>query len=140
MKLETSKVGELEHVSDFLFELSWWSALAWHFSSTGQLAHAPLLLLGLYVAEAVDGVAKLLTMRWSGRMIDDSGPILRLVRLVGGRRNVYTWIMVAGSLAGGAATAYTILPVWQAATAAVHWAWLFSRLPLRAASPVAAQA
>ena len=38
LKLETSRVGELEHVSDFAFELSWWTALTWHFHATGALA------------------------------------------------------------------------------------------------------
>jgi hypothetical protein len=128
VKLETSRVGELEHVSDFLFELSWWSALAWHFHGTGALPWAPLLLLALYVAEGFDGVAKLLTIRRSEKWIDDSSPVLRLVRLVGGRRNVYVWIMVTGYLAGSPAFAYCILPAWETATAAVHWAWLLPRL------------
>lgn len=130
VKLETSKVGELEHVSDFLFELSWWSALAWHFHRTGALPWAPLLLLALYVAEGLDGVAKLLAKRWSGKMIDDASPVLRRVRLVGGRRNVYVWIMTAGALAGNTALAYRILPAWEAATAAIHWACLLPWLPL----------
>ncbi len=137
VKLETSKVGELEHVSDFLFEMSWWSALAWHFRRTGALEQAPLLLLALYVAEGIDGLAKLLTKRLSGRMIDDASGILRLVRLVGGRRNVYVWIMAAGVLVGNAAAAYRILPWWEGATAAIHWAWLLPRLLRRPGRPAA---
>jgi phosphatidylglycerophosphate synthase len=138
VKLETSQVGELEHVSDFLFELSWWSALAVHLSRTGALPQAPLALLWLYLAEGVDGVAKLVAPRVTGRSIDDSSPALRLVRLFGGRRNVYVWILAAGyAFAGHVAPAYRVLPAWQALTAALHWAWLLPRLLVRPWRPAA---
>ena len=128
VKLETSAVGELEHVSDFAFELSWWTALAWHFQRTGAIPGAFGFLLALYLAEGLDGLVKLGTKRRLGRLIDDATPFLRRVRLVGGRRNVYAWIMATGALLGTPAAAYRLLPFWQGATAAVHLAWAFGQL------------
>jgi phosphatidylglycerophosphate synthase len=128
LKLETSRVGELEHFSDFAFELSWWSALAWHFHATGTLRWAPLALLALYVAEALDGLVKLAALKRLRVIIDDAAPSMRLVRRVGGRRNVYVWIMAVGWAAGYPAAAFALLPVWEGATAALHLAWAFANL------------
>jgi phosphatidylglycerophosphate synthase len=128
LKLETSRVGELEHVSDFAFELSWWTALTWHFHATGALASAPLVLLALYLAEGLDGLVKLAAIRRLGILIDDAAPSMRLVRLFGGRRNVYVWIMAAGFAAGHPAAAFALLPLWQGATAALHLAWALANL------------
>jgi phosphatidylglycerophosphate synthase len=123
LKLETSRVGELEHVSDFVFELSWWSALAWHFFATGALPGAFLALLALYGAEAMDALVKLAAIKRLGVLIDEAAPSMRLVRWVGGRRNIYTWIMAVGWCAGHPAAAFVLLPAWEAATAALHVAW-----------------
>lgn len=128
VKLETSRLGELEHVSDFAFELSWWTALAWHFFATGALPWSPIVLLALYLAEGVDGLAKLAAIERLGLMIDDAAPSMRLLRLVGGRRNVYVWIMAAGWIAGDPAAAFVLLPVWEGVTAALHLAWALANL------------
>ena len=127
LKLETSRVGELEHFSDFAFELSWWAALAFHFRATG-MRWAPLVLLALYLAEALDGLVKLAAIRRLGVLIDDAAPSMRLVRLVGGRRNVYVWIMVVGFVTGHPAAAFVLLPLWEGATAALHLAWALANL------------
>jgi phosphatidylglycerophosphate synthase len=128
LKLETSRVGELEHVSDFAFELSWWTALAWHFHATGVLASAPWVLLALYLAEGLDGLVKLAAIRRLGTLIDDAAPSMRLVRLFGGRRNIYVWIMAVGFVAGHPAAAFALLPLWQGATAVLHLAWALANL------------
>jgi phosphatidylglycerophosphate synthase len=128
LKLETSRVGELEHVSDFAFELSWWTALTWHFHATGALPKAPLVLLALYLAEALDGLVKLAAIRRLGMLIDDAAPSMRLVRLFGGRRNVYVWIMAVGFVTGHPVAAFVLLPLWQGATAALHLAWALANL------------
>jgi phosphatidylglycerophosphate synthase len=126
LKLETSRVGEFEHVSDFAFELSWWAALAWHFHATGALSWAPLVLLALYVAEGLDGLVKWAALERLGLIIDNAAPSMRRVRLVGGRRNIYVWIMAVGWAAGHPTAAFFLLPVWEGATAALHVAWAFA--------------
>jgi 1L-myo-inositol 1-phosphate cytidylyltransferase / CDP-L-myo-inositol myo-inositolphosphotransferase len=128
LKLETSRVGELEHVSDFAFELSWWTSLTWHFHAAGALPWAPLVLLALYLAEGLDGLVKLAAIRRLGMLIDDAAPSMRLVRLFGGRRNVYVWIMAVGLVTGHPVAAFVLLPLWQGATAALHLAWALANM------------
>jgi phosphatidylglycerophosphate synthase len=128
LKLETSRVGEFEHLSDFAFELSWWAALAWHFHRSGTLRWAPLVLLALYIAEALDGLVKLAALKRLGVIIDTAAPSMRLVRLVGGRRNVYVWIMALGWAVGHPAAAFVLLPACEGATAALHGAWALANL------------
>jgi 1L-myo-inositol 1-phosphate cytidylyltransferase / CDP-L-myo-inositol myo-inositolphosphotransferase len=128
LKLETSRVGELEHVSDFAFELSWWTALTWHFHATGALPAAPLVLLALYLVEGLDGLVKLAAIRRLGMLIDDAAPSMRLVRLFGGRRNIYVWIMAVGFVTGHPLAAFVLLPLWQGATAALHLAWALANM------------
>jgi hypothetical protein len=137
VKVETSKAGELEQVSAFLFELSWLSSLAWLFARSSP-GVAPLLVLALYLTAALDGTARLKAERWAGKTIDDSRPALRVLRLFAGRRNVYVWILAAGHFAGAATLAYRFLPAWPAATALVRWARLLPGRARRRAAPAPA--
>jgi hypothetical protein len=61
-------------------------------------------------------------------LIDDAAPSMRRVRLFGGRRNVYVWIMALGFVAGHPVAAFVLLPLWQGATAALHLAWALANL------------
>jgi len=133
IKVETSKSGKLEHWLDGLFEISWWTALAYHFQSSGELPQAYYYLFLLLLAEAVDAIAKgsiLLTYR---KLIDELGPFDRVVRFVGGRRNIYVWILAVGILLAVPAKAFITMAWWEVVTAAVHipraaWAlWAFRK-------------
>ncbi len=120
VKVETTNAGKLEHWFDALFEISWWIALAYHFQNTGQIASPLGYLLLLLGAEAVAGLAKWSVIRSCGRLIDEIGQFNRLVRLVGGRRNIYVWILALGALFGNAAQAYKVIAWWGVATATVQ--------------------
>ncbi len=98
VKIETSKFGKLEHWFDALFENSWWIALAYYLQSSGRLPAAFGYLALLIGAEAIAGLAKFSVIRACGRTIDEIGDFNRLVRLVGGRRNIYVWIFALGVL------------------------------------------
>ena len=120
IKVETSKSGKLEHWFDGLFEISWWVALAYHFWRSGELPHAFYYLLLLLFAEAMDAVAKGSILFTYRKLIDELGPFDRLVRLVGGRRNVYVWILAAGICLGAPAKAFITMAWWEVVTAAIH--------------------
>ena len=120
VKIETSKVGKLEHWFDALFENSWWIALAYYLESSGRLPGAFGYLALLIGAEAVAGLAKWSVLRFCGRTIDEIGDFNRVVRLVGGRRNIYVWIFALGILLGTPAQAFKIIAWWAAVTAAVQ--------------------
>ena len=120
LKVETTKRGKIEHWFDALFETSWWIAIAWHFRISGQLPSAFGYLLLLLAAEGVDGLAKGSVYFTTGRVIDELGPFERFVRLVGGRRNVYVWILTIGFLLGAPAKAFIFMAWLQVATAILH--------------------
>ena len=120
IKVETSKGGKLEHWFDALFEWSWWTALAYHFQISGQLPGAFRYWLLLLAAETLDGLAKGGVFLTTGKVIDELGPFERFVRLLGGRRNVYVWILTIGLLWGEPAKAFIVMAWWEAITAAVH--------------------
>ena len=120
IKVETSKGGKLEHWFDALFEWSWWTALAYHFQISGQLPGAFRYWLLLLAAETLDGLAKGGVFLTTGKVIDELGAFERFVRLLGGRRNVYVWILTIGFLWGEPAKAFIVMAWWEAITAAVH--------------------
>ncbi len=120
VKVETTKSGKLEHWFDALFEMSWWIALAYHFQTSGQLPGAFHYLALLLFAAAVDGILKGSLYFTTGKLIDALGTFERLVRLIGGRRNVYVWILTVGFLFGAPAKAFVMMTLLQTATAAVH--------------------
>ena len=130
LKVETTKGGKLEHWFDAFFENSWWVALAWQFHSSGQLPGAFYYLALLLFAEAIDGILKGSVYFTTGKVIDELGTLERVVRLVGGRRNVYIWILAIGFLLGAPAKAFIFMVWLQVATAAVHLPraiWAFFR-------------
>jgi len=71
-------------------------------------------------AEAVAGLSKLSVLRACGRTLDELGDFNRIVRLIGGRRNVYVWLFALGLLLGAPAQAFALMTTWAAVTAAVQ--------------------
>jgi 1L-myo-inositol 1-phosphate cytidylyltransferase / CDP-L-myo-inositol myo-inositolphosphotransferase len=120
VKVETSSAGKLEHWFDALFENSWWIALAYYLQSSGKLPGAFAYLALLIGAEAVAGLAKWSVLRFCGRTIDEIGDFNRVVRLVGGRRNIYVWIFALGILFGIPDQTFKLMAYWAAVTTAVQ--------------------
>ena len=128
IKVETTKRGKLEHWFDGIFEWSWWTALAYYFKTSGLLPGAFLYLFLLVVAEAVDALAKGSVLFATGKLIDELSPFERFVRLIGGRRNVYIWILVIALLLGVPAKGFVAMVWLEVGTALVHLprvAWVF---------------
>jgi len=128
VKIETTKRGKLEHWFDAIFEWSWWTALAYYFQTSGRLAGAFNYWLLLLAAEAIDGIAKGVVYFRTGKTIDELNTFERMVRLIGGRRNVYVWILAIGVLLHAPEKAFIVMAWLEAATAVVHLphaAWIF---------------
>ena len=119
IKVETTAAGKREHVIDFVIELSWWAALAYHFH-TEILPSAYWLLLLLVGSDLVDRLAKRSVKRKLGRNLDDVSNIDRFVRCIGARRNINIWILIAALALGDAANGFVLICWWGAATAAAH--------------------
>ncbi|MFN2476813.1 MAG: CDP-alcohol phosphatidyltransferase family protein [Chthoniobacterales bacterium] len=130
VKVETTPLGQREHALDYVLELSWWTALAFHI---GNVWHWLLLLVA---TDIIDRIAKSQVKQLTGRNLDDVAPFDRFVRLVGGRRNIYIWMFAAGLLLRAADKAFVALCCWGAVTATLHVAralWISSRRSERAA-------
>src|SRR5262245_65495334 len=120
VKLETSNAGKLEHFFDALFENSWWLALAWHLSVSGKLPDA-FSYLGLLIgAEVLNALARASIVRYYGKSISELGRFDRIFRLVGGRRNLYVWILALGLILGTVVAAFKLIAWWAAGAAAVQ--------------------
>ena len=71
------------------------------------------------MAEGIDGFAKRSVNFTIGKLIDGLKAFERFVRLVGGRRNIYGWILAFGLILGTVAEAFKPIAWWEAVTAAV---------------------
>jgi phosphatidylglycerophosphate synthase len=120
LKLATSRLGELEHVGDFLYENFWWIALAVHLhAATGMaaVARAGAVLVG---CDLVDNLLYGEVRARTGRLLDELAPFDAGFRRVAGRRNVYVWICVVGAALGRAAGGYLVASWWALGTVVVH--------------------
>ncbi len=118
-KVETTAAGDWEHVADYCIELSWWTALAFHFHAE-NLRFAYWLLILLVGADLIDRLAKRAVKRKVGRNLDDVANFDRFVRCIGGRRNINIWILAAALALGDAANGFVLICGWGAVTAATH--------------------
>ena len=127
IRVETSVLGKIEHRFDSFFEVVWPTALAYHFYVSGQLPNAFFYLALLIVAEALDGIGKLGIYGPAEKLLVDPGLFDRIVRLVGGRRNIYVWVLIACVVLGTPEKALIVMAFWEVATAAVdllHSCWI----------------
>jgi phosphatidylglycerophosphate synthase len=117
-KVETTSAGKWEHLIDYFIELSWWTALAWHFRN--QVPHTLALLLLLVGSDLLDQQARGFVKKKVGRSMDDVAKFDRFVRWIGARRNVNIWILAAGLLLRAPGRAFAFFCGWTAVTAAIH--------------------
>jgi len=120
LKEQTTNLGKREHVLDYLIEMSWWTALAYHFQVSGQVRHAYVLLLAFFGADSLERVARWSAARRLGRKLDDASRFDRLMRYVAGRRNIYTWLFAFCLLIGMPASGFVLLCCWGIASSAIH--------------------
>jgi len=119
IKVETTSAGEWEHEVDYTIELSWWTALAFHFHAAG-LRNAYWLLALYVVSDLVDRLAKRAVKKKVGRNLDDVSNFDRFVRCIGARRNINIWILIAALALGDSASGFVLICCWGAATAVAH--------------------
>jgi phosphatidylglycerophosphate synthase len=120
VKVETTPSGESEHLVDFVFEMSWWVALAYWFQRSGQLPAAWWFFALILGAEIVDLLAKLVAYLWTHCPLDDYTPFDRWFRLIGARRDIYIFAIAVGLLFGAAAQTYALCAWWGVITAGIH--------------------
>jgi len=120
LKAQTTKLGKKEHDLDYFVETSWWMALAYHFQATGQIRYAYLIFFAFFAFHRLERMAIQAVQRRIGRNLDDFTPFDRLVRLVAGRRNIYTWLFAFFLVIGAPATGFIWICFWGVASAIIH--------------------
>ena len=73
----------------------------------------------LIVAKALDGTGKLGTYVPAEKSLVEPGLFDRIVRLVGGRRNTYVWVLAGCVVLAMPEKALIVMAYWEVATAAV---------------------
>jgi phosphatidylglycerophosphate synthase len=120
LKEQTTRLGKKEHDLDYLVETSWWTALAYHFHATGQIRYAYVIFFSFFAFHRLERVATKAVQRRIGRNLDDFAPFDRLVRIVAGRRNIYTWLFTFFLIIGAPAIGFICLCFWGVASAVIH--------------------
>lgn len=120
IKHQTSKVGELEHVMDTIYELSWYLGLGSYLASAGWSWAWPVAIL-LCLIDVADNLAYLAFSRRGGGNLDEAASFLARFRLVAGRRNIYAWLCLPAIYGGVPQIGFAVAAAWAAITATVHW-------------------
>lgn len=120
LKAQTTKLGKKEHDLDYFVETSWWAALAYHFHATGQIRYAYVIFAAFFAFDRLERMARQAVQQRIGRNLDDFAPFDRLVRIVAGRRNIYTWLFTFFLVIGAPATGFIWLCFWGVASAVIH--------------------
>ena len=95
-----TKLGQLEHSLDLLYEQSWYIALSW---ATYRQDGEPLALALGFAAILFDSFARHVSMQFKQVMrisLADYAPFDRRFRRFDGRRNIYTIYILLGALLG----------------------------------------
>lgn len=120
LKVQMTKAGKAEHVLDYFVEMSWWAALAYHFQATGEVLFAGALWLLFYGCDLTERIAKWFVRQKIRRTLDDFSSFDRVVRVIAGRRNIYTWLFAVCLLIGRPSVGFVLICGWGIATAGVH--------------------
>lgn len=123
-----TKLGNIEHSFDFLFEQSWYVSLAWflsshpdRFSLTGAWGQAPLkIALGIVL---FNGFATHCYMQFKevmGISLSDCAPFDRKFRRFDGRKNIYIYYILLGVILGVPLYSLFAILIHGAVTAVVY--------------------
>ena len=119
LKVETTTGGKIEHHLDSFFDVVWPIALAFHFYSSGRLPTAFYYLAVLLAGEGVDGIAKAIIYSGAGRLMTAPSMFDRFVRLIGGRRNIYIWVLAIALILGAPEKALIVMAWWELMTVVI---------------------
>jgi len=113
IKISSSKTGKMEHAFDFLFEHSWYIALAFYLSKAYGLTSimlATLILLfdgfSYYSQRAFEDIKK-------GYQLVDYGELERTFRKFDGRKNTYIILILFGVLLNMPFYSMIIITLWS---------------------------
>jgi phosphatidylglycerophosphate synthase len=119
-KLQLTRLGENEHIIDYLYENSWYVALAMGFRAR-VMGNLPAVLAGgLIFFDTADNLFYTLAEKWYGKSIDLFSSFDKVFRRIAGRRNIYGIMFFLGFLFGYPLHTFAAVTVWAAITASIH--------------------
>jgi phosphatidylglycerophosphate synthase len=123
-KLQTSRLGELEHILDFFVEHAWYLTITIFFVTSTNDGQWWWVGGGLMVSDLLDNFLYYAGHVWFGKQLDELGPFDRSFRLIAGRRNIYVWMWLFGFWAGLPTHFFVSALAWAIVTVGVHGARL----------------
>jgi len=119
-KLQTSRLGELEHVLDFFMEHAWYLTITIFLVTSTQERHLWWVGGGLMLSDLLDNLLYYLGQVFCGKQLDELGAFDRRFRLIAGRRNIYAWMFLFGFWAGFPVQIFVAALLWALITIGVH--------------------
>jgi phosphatidylglycerophosphate synthase len=122
VQLRMSAAGRLEHLLDKIYEIGWMVALASWLARASTFGTSAWTALAVWVVAYVADTVAYDVFRWRrGMQLDEASSLDRAIRLVAGRRNVYSTILLIGVVIGRPDAAYLVTVAWAVVTALAHW-------------------
>lgn len=119
-RVQTSRLGELEHMLDFCVEHAWYLTITIFLATSTHESQLWWIGGGLMACDLLDNLLYALGQTWFHKQIDELSTFDRAFRLIAGRRNIYAWMCFFGFWAGAPVAIFTAAFVWAAVTVAVH--------------------
>jgi phosphatidylglycerophosphate synthase len=119
-KLQTSRLGELEHVLDFFMEHAWYLTITIFLVTSTQEPQLWWVGGALMVSDLLDNLLYYVGQVLFGKQLDELGAFDRRFRLIAGRRNIYAWMFCFGFWAGLPVQTLLLVLTWAIITIGVH--------------------
>ncbi len=117
VKVETTELGRWENYVDSVLEYSWWLALAYSLGAVG-LAHAWVYAALIIAGDWLGKLANRIVATHTGGPSHRASEFERWFRLVGGRRDIYTAMLLIGLLVRQPGLAFAAAGAWSVISAA----------------------
>jgi phosphatidylglycerophosphate synthase len=119
-RLQTSRLGELEHILDFFVEHAWYLTITLFLVTSTRNQQLWWVGGGLMALGLLDNLLYALGQVWFQKQLDELAPFDRAFRLIAGRRNIYAWLCFFGFWAGVPVHIFTAACLWAGVTVVVH--------------------
>lgn len=123
-KLHFTKLGQHEEYIDYICETGWYVSLGVGLSAAGWNMAAIFAGL-LIVSDTLDNILYTYAWKCYGKSIDLFSPFDSAFRRIAGRRNIYSFMFMAGFSVGLVHQTLAAVAAWAFMTACIHWVRLF---------------
>jgi 1L-myo-inositol 1-phosphate cytidylyltransferase / CDP-L-myo-inositol myo-inositolphosphotransferase len=116
LKIKVSQMGHLVSVAGPIFEVGCYAALAWHFNYNEYKSAAWAIFLIIILCRVTAKASHHFFHAFTGRQLDDAGPVERKIRLFAARRNSMLWALLPFVVLNSGWLGYQFIGFYAAAT------------------------